>query len=602
MGEKQRNVRLIEYVQMIIYCVRLSASVSGFYTFLRILCEFLPSILGIAASLLGKYLLDLFAGAAGTDTSEVPNTFFAFIGGIFIVKLLQNLLDKVKQYVQSMHNDLLREQLAVQLMDCSINIDLEYFDHTEYYDKLQAASGDIASVTQAMWNGISFLGAFLSFTAVFAVLWMERHLYGILLLVAALPYGIVSTEYTKSLYHLSMEQMNSERRKAYFQGICMEKRYAQDIRLFDIGDFLKEKYFTIWKEVFEKRRQVVRRKTVLMLALSCLPEVIFAGIEVDIGIRIFKGMATAGDYSLYTGMMTQFLSSFFVMAYSLSNIYDNKLRIMNLKDVLEFGNRIEDCGTIELKQVDTIDFEHVSFSYPGTQEKALKDVCFSLKKSEKTVFVGVNGSGKSTLIKLLLRMYEPDEGLIRINGIDIREYCIRSLRKNFSVYFQEMGNYCMTLYENVAIGDVERKEADEVYGALEKSSCDDVLKKAAKGLETNLTRIFDKEGLELSGGQFQKIALARCLYRRHTVLILDEPSSNLDPKSEHDIFEHLGEICDGEMTIFTSHRLSNVALADWIIVLENGTVIEEGTQKELLERNQRYAQLYRYQSEKFQQH
>lgn len=602
MGEKQRNVRLIEYVRMIIYCVRFSGSVSGFYTFLRILCELLPSILGIAASLLGKYLLDLFTGAAGAGTGEVLNAFFALTGGIFIVKLLQNLLDKVKQYVQAMHNDLLNERLAVQLMDCSINVDLEYFDHTEYYDKLQAAARDSASVTQVLWNGMSFLGALLSFAVIYAVLWTECHLYAALLFVTAFPYGIVSVKYTKSLYHLSMEQMNAERRKAYYRGICLEKRYAQDIRLFDIGGYLKEKYCSIWKEVFEKRRQLVWRKTVLMLVLSVLPELVTAGIGIDIGIRIFRGTATVGDYSLYAGMMAQFLSAFFVMAYSFSDISDNKLRIMNLKEVLEVRRRIEDFGTMELKQVDTISFEHVSFSYPGTQNRALNDISFSLKKNERTVFVGINGAGKSTLIKLLLRMYDPDEGIIRINGIDIREYRIRSLRKNFSVYFQEMGNYCMTLYENVSIGDVERKETNEVYEALEKSCCDDILKKAARGLETNLTRVFDKEGLELSGGQFQKIALARCMYRRHTALILDEPSSNLDPKAEHDIFEHLRAVCDGKMTIFTSHRLSNVAQADRIIVLENGVVIEEGTQEELLDKDQRYAQLYRYQSEKFQQH
>lgn len=162
-----------------------------------------------------------------------------------------------------------------------------------------------------------------------------------------------------------------------------------------------------------------------------------------------------------------------------------------------------------------------------------------------------------------------------------------------------LGNYCMSLYENVIIGDAEREDKQAVYKALEQSCCGDILDKAIYGLDTSLMRMFDKDGLELSGGQYQKIALARCLYRRSTVLVLDEPSSNLDPKAEHDIFEQIRQLSDNKLTIFTSHRLSNVSLADRIIVLENGRVVEEGTQKELLEKNQRYAELYRYQSEKF---
>ena len=288
------------------------------------------------------------------------------------------------------------------------------------------------------------------------------------------------------------------------------------------------------------------------------------------------------------------------MSYSFTNIYDNRLRIVNLKQVLGFHGKLHKEGIQELKQVDTISFEHVSFSYPGTKgRRVLEDVSFLLEKEKRTVFIGVNGSGKSTLVKLLLRMYEPDEGIIRINGVDIREYTIKSLRKNFSVYFQEMGNYCMTLSENIRVSDLE-KETQGEQEALEKACCQDILEKASKGLDTNLMRIFDQEGIELSGGQHQKLALARCLYRRHTVLILDEPSSNLDPKAEHDIFENLKKESKDKMTIFTSHRLSNVVLADRILVLENGTILEDGTQKELLANNKRYAELYHYQSEKFQ--
>lgn len=594
---KQGKGRIRDYLQTLLYCICLSWEASGCYTVIRVICEIVPPILGIANSFLVKYLLDLFAGELQFTAAQ--RVFFLLAGGILAIKIFQNISEKLQQYIQTVQNDILSERLAMMLMQCSIGADLEYFDNTEYYDKLQAAARDQTAITQVLWDAMSFLGAFLSFSGIFVVLWMERPLYSVLLLCAAVPYGIASTKYTKSLYELSMEQINAERKKAYIQGISLDKRYAQDIRLFHIGDLLKQKYHCLWQEVHAKRKNVIRKKTVSTVFFACLPELVCAGIGVDIGLHILRGNASVGDYSLYTGLTAQFLTAFFVMSFSFTNIYDNKLRIMNLKKVFEIKNRVIDDGTKKLNSVDEIIFEHVSFSYPGTERYALEDVSFCLKKKEKTVFVGLNGSGKSTVIKLLLRMYEPDSGHIRINGTDIKEYCIQSLRKNFSVYFQEMGNYCMSLYENVAIGDAERQDEEAAMKALKQSCCDDILEKAGKGLDTSLTRVFDQDGLELSGGQFQKIALSRALYRRHTVLILDEPSSNLDPKAEHDIFEELKKAAEDKITIFTSHRLSNVTLADRIIVLEKGKVIEEGTQSELLKMNQRYAELFRYQSEKF---
>jgi len=202
----------------------------------------------------------------------------------------------------------------------------------------------------------------------------------------------------------------------------------------------------------------------------------------------------------------------------------------------------------------------------------------------------------------LFRLYDPDEGTVYINGNDIKEYTLDSLRANFSVYFQEMHNLSFSLRDNFLYAD-DRIEQSEIEGAsrfaLEAAGGIDILEKCIDGLNTNITRFFSDDGIELSIGQHQKLALARALYRRNTALILDEPSSNLDPKAEHEVFEKLKEITDGKMTIFTSHRLTNTYLADRIIVLEKGKVIEDGTQVELLQNKQRFAELYKYQADKF---
>jgi ABC-type multidrug transport system fused ATPase/permease subunit len=502
--------------------------------------------------------------------------------------------------MQSMHDNILSEKLAVMIMDSSVKADLEYFDNTIYYDKLQAATRDSFSMIHIMWNALMFLSASIAFVGIFTVLWIANPLYGILLTAAAIPSTVMSVKYTKTVYHLSMEQLKNERKKGYYQGVAMDKRYAQDVRLFNIGDFLIDKHYYMWKEVFGKQRKVARKRTAATIIWGCLPETVSMTIGINIGFKIFKGASTVGDYSLYTGLIAQFLGACTRLSLSFTNIYDNKLRIINLKSIFEFENHVLDYGKLDLKTVDSIEFEHVSFAYPNTDKWVLEDVSFRLIKGEKTAFVGINGSGKTTLIKLILRMYDPKLGTIKINGIESKEYCLKSLRASFSVYFQEMSNYCLSIYENITISDIERgDEEDVVLNALKGSCSEDILEKAPKGLSNSLMRIFDEDGVELSGGQHQKLALARAIYRRNSALILDEPSSNLDPKAEHDIFENLKKITDGKMTIFTSHRLSNISLADRIIVLEKGKIIEDGSQKQLLKNNERYAELYRYQQEKF---
>lgn len=588
----------VEYMEALSYCMKLSWRASRYYTISRIICEVTRPLLGIVSAFLGKYLINLFTGTYVVQ--DKYSTGLGLLVCIFIVGFLQRGESTLSQYMQSMHNNILNEKLAMMVMDCSVKTDMEYFDNTEYYDKLQAAARDSYSMSSIMWNALTFLSALISFIGVFAVLWTANPLYGILLALAAIPSAIVSTKYTKSIYHLSMEQLKSERKKGYFQGIAMDKRYVQDIRLFRIGEFLKEKHYGMWKEIFVKQRKVSRRRTIATIFWGCIPEGVSTGIGIHIGSRILNGVSTVGDYSLYIGLIGQFLNACNSLTMSFSNIYDNKLRIINLKSIFEFKNHVLDHGKMELKEIVSIEFEHVSFAYPNTNRMVLEDISFHLHRNEKTAFVGINGSGKTTLIKLILRMYDPKAGQIKINGIDVKEYRLESLRDCFSVYFQEMSNYCMSLKENIAISDISQKGTDdEVSDVLRKSCCEDILEKAAKGLSTDLTRIFEEDGIELSGGQHQKLALARTLYRRNQALILDEPSSNLDPKAEHDIFENLKTITDGKMTIFTSHRLSNISLADRIIVLEKGKVVEDGTQKQLLMNKGRYAELYRYQQEKF---
>ena len=597
-GQKIEEQERSGFFSTFFYCLTLSWKASKLYTVVRIASQTLTPILTIVAAFIGKYLLDLLTGEWPTE--DAARTLLLLFACLLAISLLRAVSQKIQQYCQSMHDDVVRGRLALIMMDHSLTADLEYFDNPAYHDKLITATRDSMAIATLLWSALSCVSAAVSFLGAFLVLCQANVLYGFLMAGAAFPSSIAAAKYTKSLYHLSLAQINGERQKSYYQGIAVDRDYAQDLRLFNAGESLKNRYSRLWQELFAKRRDMTRRRTVLTCLLDCLPEVVVVLIGANIAFQVLGGTDTVGDYSLYTGLLSQLWAAISLLTHSTMQIYDNQLKIANVKTLRDFHNRIEDKGKKRLDLVESIEFEHVSFTYPGADEPALEEVSFFFRRQEKVALVGLNGSGKSTLIKLILRLYDPDRGVIRINGVDIKEYRLSELRANFSVYFQDMRNYSFTLRDNLTIADEAQKNVEEAAAAaLRNSCCEDILKQADRGLDTNLTRFFAPDGIELSGGQQQKLALARAFYRRHTALILDEPSSNLDPKAEKEIFQALQKLTQGKMTIFTSHRLSNVFLADRIIVLERGMIAEDGSQEELLRNKQRYAELFRYQQEKY---
>jgi len=593
---KNFNIALSGFFATVKWCITLSWRSSKLYTIARIAADIVTPLLAIATAFVGKHILDLISGP--TETADAHNTLILLFAGLASIAIVRLVSRHAVQYSQSMQSEMLNGEIAITMMERALSADLEFFDNPEYYDRLNSASQDSMAVSYIVWNVMSCISASVAFVGAFAVLFQANPIYGLAMMAAAVPASIAAAKYTKSLYMLSLEQINEHRQMHYCQYMASGKEFAQDMRLFDAGERLKARYRRIWTALFGKRRGMTRKRSILTGLLECLPELVVVSIGVHIAFGVLDGKSTVGDYALFTGLAGQLWSSINMFSSSTLQIYDNKLKIENIKKLDTFKNRVIDSGKKSLKKVESISFENVSFTYPGAKYAALKNISFALHKNEKIVLVGLNGSGKSTLIKLLLRMYEPDTGVIRINGVDIKEYKLSQLRANFSVYFQDMFNYNFTLRENFAIAD-EGQQDEHVIDALKAAYAHDILEKATKGLDTSITRQFDLDGIELSGGQHQKLALARALYRRHTALILDEPSSNLDPKAEHEIFAALKAFTDGKMTIFTSHRLSNVALADRILVLEKGRLVEDGTQEELLKNKHRYAELFQYQQEKY---
>lgn len=581
-----------------LFCLNLSWKSSNFYTIARLLCGIITPMCTLISTYVGKDIVNLLAG----EGKESNKTFLLqLLLTLFLTGVGISANQKLQQYLQTVHNEILTSHLSLYVIKKAVSLDLEYYDNPEYYDKLTAADRDSNAITYLLWNVISGVSYLITCIAAFLILSNTNWLYGIVILATAIPSSIAAARYTKTLYHLSLEQMNQEREKDYIKSVSVDQHHAKEIRLFQAGKFLLDTYKTLWEKVFVDRKRMIKSRSISTGLLDCIPQLVVILIEGNIAFQILDGHATVGDYVFYTGLIGQLWGAISMLSTNIVQIYDNQMRIQNFRSLEHVKNKLKDTGTCKLDKIETIEFEHIHFTYPGTNREVLSEVNFQISKGEKIALVGLNGSGKSTLIKLLLRYYDPDQGRIKINGIDLKEYQLEEVRRNFSVYFQDEANFSLSLWDNLTIADnTPRQNLDqEIKKAYLQAGCEDILKKATNGLEHYLTRIFQNDGLELSGGQFQKVAIARAFFRKHTALIMDEPSSSLDPMAEHKLFEVLKDFSKGKTTIFTSHRLSNVNLADRIIVLEYGKVIEIGTQEELLQNPKRYAELFQYQKEKF---
>ena len=594
----------INIFELIWKCIKLSWASSKKYTVMRTISKFLVPINAIIISYLSKLILD----SLSLNITINYNIYTLLIIN-FLIVILNMVLNKIVNYITILHEDIIDKEVDNGILKTSLESNIELFDNPEFYNRLTSVKNDSIAIARMIWNILDGISALIACAVTCIILFKTNYLYGVILICSAIPAAYKEYKYTKSLYFMNKEQINKKRQLTYVFNLAVDKNYALDTRLFKLKNTLLSKYNNVWIELFNTFKLYNGKKTKSLCFFSILPEIAKLAILYNLINNINNKINTIGDFSLYTALLQELMININIVVSNLSGIYENKLKLTNVFSFIENASYtctdqyneeyLETC-----LEITSIKFEHVFFSYPGNDKMILNDLSFEIRCGEKVALVGVNGSGKSTIIKLILRFYDVVKGKILINNKEITFFSKESIRRCFTVYFQNELNYAFTIKENIQISDIEKRDKlddTSIIKLLEVCGFKNI-NQLPKGLLTQISRKFEPNGIEISGGENQKIALARTFYRSCSAALFDEPSSSLDPESEYKIFDYIEKEYKNKIVLFTSHRLSNIYLAQKIIVIENGVVIEEGTLDELLNCESRFKKMYSYQTKKFRLH
>ena len=548
------------------------------------------------ADLGGPATLGLWQAPALTAVQWIVTMVVLQLALFAITALLGTLRNITQQLIQ---NDVsMRIQLMV--MEKAASLDLAFYEDPASYDLLRRAQTDSINRPVLMIStAFGLVQTLLTFVTMVALLVAVSPLLALLALITPIPAFIADTRYGWRGYNIARWGSRLLRRMNYMVTLVTTDSYAKEVKLFGLGGYFIDRYRLIAKAYYGTQRAQVARRYMTGFAWGNLSTIATSLTYLYVALQAIVGRLTLGDLTLYTTAASSVQGSIQGILGGFSGMYEHNLYLNNLFELMETKPSMPTSSMV-VKVPEPmrgeVRFENVSFAYPGAEANALKDLSFTVKPGETLAIVGRNGAGKTTLFKLICRLYDPNEGRILIDGIDIRDFDPNKLRAQIGAMFQDYVTYQATAAENIGLGnvpDINDRERIEVAGR--EGGADELISKLSEGYDTALGKWFD-HGVNLSGGEWQKVALARAFMRDAKILLLDEPTSALDAQAEYDLFERLRSLTRGRTAVYISHRFSTVRRADRIIFLEHGRLVEEGTHAELMKINGRYARLFRLQA------
>ena len=563
----------------------------------------LIAVLPAAQSWVGKMIVDRILQAIdiNADVQAGLQLVLPFVLFEFALLLVSTLLSSFQSLSNNILRSLLTRHVNTLIIDKSISLDLQFYEDPVFYDNMQNARRRADSSALAIVTSISQVAQQLITLISLVVLLVGFSPWlAVVVILAAVPNFLSNSRFAEMAFRALTHRAPEARLLSYIENLLTSNETVKEIKLFGLGKSLKQRYEDLFTQFLEEDTSIARRNTYASLAWGMLSNLAYYGSYIWVIVRTITRAITLGDMTMFLSVFRQSQRAVQMLLENFSRLYENNLYLDNLLDFLKIEPALEipENGKIAPAPIlEGVRFENVSFKYPGSEKYVLKNVNLFIKPGESIALVGLNGAGKTTLIKLLTRLYDPTEGRITLDGTDLRDFDLQSLHQRFGVIFQDFVRYQFSVKENIGFGQVEELENQErIEVAADKGGATEVIAELPEGYETVLGRRWNR-GHELSGGQWQKIALSRAFMRKAEVLILDEPTSALDAEAEYEIFLRFRELMQGRVAVLISHRFSTVRMADRIVVLSEGRIIELGSHEELMARNQSYAHLFNLQAE-----
>jgi len=528
--------------------------------------------------------------------------------------LISSLWGTVYTALHRVAAELVTNHIKVKIMKKAKEVDLSSFDKPEFYERLENANREASMRPLQMLNAtFSILSTLISVISFIAVMAGVLPYAPLLIVLLAIPGAVVNFHFRKKNYHYMRFRSLDRRQMNYYSELLVNKDMVKEVRLFGLADRFTQGYGQVFDKYFGGIKRLIYREGFWNFTVTLLSTAVNCFLYIMIARSVISGAGLIGDFSLFTGALNSIAGGVSSLIGTTATIYEGSLFIDNLIDFMKEERSIvpllpETCDGkamaggrhVERHCGHTLELRSVSFRYPGTDRDVLHDINLTLRAGETCVLVGLNGAGKTTLIKLLTRLYDPTEGVILLDGYDIREYNVEELYAMYGIIFQDFGKYAFSVSDNIVFGDVTKQaDREQVEEAARRSAADPFIRDLPLGYDTPLMRYFSEDGIELSIGQWQKLSIARAFYSDSDILILDEPTASLDAIAEQEVFRQFDELRKDKTTIFVSHRLSSATVASKIIVLEHGRLVEEGNHQQLMNEKGRYYELFSTQARRY---
>ncbi len=592
----------LQSLKLLIPFFRMIWRTSPSLTFSNIFLRLFKAAIPLGQLYVGKLIIDEVIHLISAPQKDFDQLWW-WIGIELGLAVFSEIFNRLISLTDALLGDLYANHSSIELMHKAASLDLGMFEDSEFYDKLERARRQTTGRVVLMSMVLSQLQDLITIVFLGAGLVVFEPWLILILFIAVLPSFLSEAYFSRSSYSLVRSWTPQRRELDYLRYIGASVETAKEIKVFGLDTFLTGRFSRIAKDYYQANKSIAVRRTIWGTLLQILSVLAYYGAYILIIVRTVAGVVTVGDMTFLSGSFNRLQNQLQNLLSTFTRITESALYLQDYFDFLAIVPTIRDHPEAidapkEIK--DGIRFENVGFKYPGTEVWAVRHISFFLEPGEKLALVGENGAGKTTLVKLLARMYDPSEGQILIDGIDIRQFNIESYRKMIGVIFQDYVRFSFKAGENVAVGQIEESEnTQQIKTAAEKSLADPVIQKLPGGYDQMLGKRFS-EGIDLSGGEWQKIALARAYMRDAQIVILDEPTASLDARAEYEVFKRFSELTKGKSAVIISHRFSTVRMADRILVLKNGELLELGTHEELLHKNGLYAELFALQAKGYQ--